>query len=74
MIAPKPELVLPAVEIELKRLKAKPSAQRRKRQRNEAEHAAIEAIRGAYQEQHQQQRWSRHSERSTYWSTAQPWP
>jgi hypothetical protein len=50
MIAPKPELVLPAVEIELERLKAKPSAQRRKRQRDDAEHAAIEAIRAAYQE------------------------
>jgi hypothetical protein len=50
MIAPKPELVLPAVKIELERLKAKPSAQRRKRQRAEAEHAAIEAIRAAYQE------------------------
>lgn len=50
MIVPKPELVLPAVEIELERLKAKPGAQRRKRQRDEAEHAATEAIRAAYQE------------------------
>jgi hypothetical protein len=50
MIVPKPELVLPAVEIELERLKPKPGAQRRKRQRDGAEHAAIEAIRAAYQE------------------------
>jgi hypothetical protein len=50
MIAPKPELVLPALEIESKRLKANPGAQRRKRRRDDAEHAAIEAIRAAYQE------------------------
>ena len=50
MIVPKPELVLPAVEIELERLKAKPGSQRRRRQRDEAEHAATEAIRAAYQE------------------------
>jgi hypothetical protein len=50
MIVPKPELVLPAVEIERERLKAKPGGQRRKRQRDEAERAATEVIRAAYQE------------------------
>jgi hypothetical protein len=49
MVAPKAELILPAIEAELVRLKGTDSATRRKRKRNEIERAAVAAICDAYQ-------------------------
>jgi hypothetical protein len=48
LIAPKPEVVLPAIAAKLDLIEATPAAQRRKRKRDEHEQAAIAAIRGAY--------------------------
>jgi hypothetical protein len=49
MIVPRPEVVLPVIEAEIARIKTTPAAQRRKRKRDEAEHAAIQAICNFYQ-------------------------
>jgi hypothetical protein len=48
IVAPKPELLLMAIEAQLVRIRTTPGARRRQRMRNEYEHAAIEAIRNAY--------------------------
>jgi hypothetical protein len=47
-IVPKPELILPAIEAEIERLKTISSVQRQRRVRDANERAAIEAIRSAY--------------------------
>jgi hypothetical protein len=50
MLAPKPGLVLPAIEGELQRLKMTPDALRQHRRKDEKEQNAINAIRNAYRE------------------------
>lgn len=50
MLVPKPEEVLAAIKSESERTKQMPGDERRKRKRDEAEHAAIEAIRSAYRD------------------------
>jgi hypothetical protein len=47
-IAPRPEVVLPTIAVEIERLKATPGAQRRARKRDENEDAAVAAVRNAY--------------------------
>lgn len=49
MLVPKPQDVLNAIKAEQARIKQTASPERRKRKRDQAEHAAIEAIRSAYQ-------------------------
>jgi hypothetical protein len=47
-VAPKPDLVLLAIDSEIERLATMPVKRRRERRRDEGEQAAIEAIRNAY--------------------------
>ena len=49
MLVPKPQDVLDAIKAERKRTEQMAGAERRKRKRDPAEHAAIKAIRSAYQ-------------------------
>ena len=49
MLVPKPQDVVLGIKAEQERIKQAASAERRKRKRDEAEHAAIKAIRSAYQ-------------------------
>jgi hypothetical protein len=49
MLVPKPQDALDAIKAEQERIKQTASAERRKRKRDQAEHAAIKAIRSAYQ-------------------------
>jgi hypothetical protein len=49
MLVPKPQDVLDAIKAEQEQIKQTASAERRKRKRDQAEHAAIKAIRSAYQ-------------------------
>jgi hypothetical protein len=48
IIAPRPELVLPVIDMEIEQLSAIPVKDRRLRHRDKNEQAAIEAIRNAY--------------------------
>lgn len=47
-IAPKPEVVLPAIEAEVERLKATPGSRRRQRTSNEEKDVAVKAVQAAY--------------------------
>ena len=49
LLVPKPQDVLDAIKAEQERIRQMAGAERRKRKRDEAEHAAIKAIRSAYQ-------------------------
>jgi hypothetical protein len=48
IVAPRPEVVLPAIDAELERIKKTSGAQRRRRTPNEDEDTVIKAIRNAY--------------------------
>jgi hypothetical protein len=49
MLVPKPQDALDAIQAERKRIEQAASTERRKRKRDQAEHAAIQAVRSAYQ-------------------------